>query len=157
MSRARMRTRELPLAVTAALALLLALGSARAGAETFGGLGRIGETTIRSGEAKGDVELEEHDAFVVEPSTGDFYIADEIEEPERMRVQKFDSEGNVLGEVLVKLGAAHEVEVRAIALDTEKHKLYVLADGYRGSESKHDPQDEAAAVIFSVSTEVHSG
>ena len=43
-----------------------------------------------------------------------------------------------------------------MALDAEKHLLYVLADGYRGSESKHDPQDEAAASIFSVSTEVHS-
>ncbi len=156
MSRARMRIFQLTLALASALALLLALGSALAGAETFGGLGRIGETTIGSGNKNGHVELEEHDAFVVEPSTGDFYIADEIEEPERMRVQKFDSTGKFLGQALVKLSAAHEVEVRAMALDAEKHLLYVLADGYRGSESKHDPQDEAAASIFSVSTEVHS-
>lgn len=156
MSRARMRIFQLSLALAAALALLLALGSALAGAETFGGLGRIGELTIRSGEGKGHVELEEHDAFVVEPATGDFYIADEIEEPERMRVQKFDSSGKFLGAALVKLSASHEVEVRAMALDAEKHLLYVLADGYRGSESKHDPQDEAAASIFSVSTEVHN-
>jgi len=156
MSHARMWIRQLMLAVMAALALLFALGSATAGAESFGGLGRIGELSIRSGEQKGHVELEEHDAFVVEPSTGDLYIADEIEEPERMRVQKFDSTGKFLGQALVKLSASHEVEVRAMALDPEKHKLYVLADGYRGSESKHDPQDETAASMFSVSTEVHN-
>jgi hypothetical protein len=151
-----MRTRQLTLVLTTALALLLALGSASAAAATFGGLGRIGELTIRSGETKGDVELEEHDAFVVEPSTGAFYVADETEEPERLRVQKFDGTGKFLGQAIIKLGAAHEVELRAMALDAEKHKLYVLADGSRSSSSKHDASDPAAAAIYSISTEVHN-
>jgi hypothetical protein len=156
MSRAPMRARHLALTLTAAFALLLALGPACAGAETsFGGLGRIGELTIRSGETKGDVELEEHDSFLVEPSTGDFYIADQIEGPhatELARVQKFDGAGKFLGQVEIKLSAAHEGELRAIALDAEKHKLYVLIDYNR--ETEHDANDAAAAVIFSVSTEV---
>ena len=69
---------------------------------------------------------------MVEAATGDFYIADKIEEPkERTRVQKFDSEGKFIAQALIKLsaGGEHEVELRAIALDAEKHKLYVLVDG----------------------------
>jgi len=149
-------TRRLALTLVAAIAVLLGLTAAPAGAETtFGGLGRIGEVSIRTGEAKGDIELEENDTFAVEPGTGDFYVVDFVEEPqERTRIQKFSSTGTFIAQALVKLGGGeHELEPRATALDAEKHKLYVLLDGERSSNSKHDASDLAAAEILTVSTE----
>ena len=93
---------------------------------------------------------------MVEAATGDFYVADKIEEPKEFtRVQKFDSEGKVIAQALIKLpaGGEHEVELRALALDAEKHKLYLLVDGERSTNSKHDSSDVAAAGIYSISTE----
>lgn len=155
MSRARMKT-PVALLLTASLALLLGFSVAQASATTFGGLGRIGELSIKTGFAKGDVELGENDGFVVEPATGDFYVLDQVEEPQELtRVQKFNPEGKSLAQAQIKLPNGHEVEPRALALDAQKHKLYVLIDGERSSTSKHDGNDVVAAAIVSVSTEAN--
>ena len=147
--------RRLTVMLTLALAGLMAAGVASASAQTtFGGLGRIGALTIKEGAGKGQLELEENDGFAVEAATGDFYVADQTEEPARTRVQKFGPEGKFIAQALIKLpGGEHEVELKAIALDAEKHKLYMLVDGERVSNSKHDSSDTAAAEIFVISTE----
>ena len=158
-----MRPAALCLRSNAALAILLALGAllavfaANAGAQTFGGLGRIGEVSIKAGPAKGHLEIGETDAFVLEAGTGDFYVADTVEnkkEEEVTRIQKFNGEGKALAETLDNLQNAHELELRAIALDPEKHVLYVLVDGVREG-TKYDDEKDAADEILSFSTEVH--
>ncbi len=148
----------LALTLTAALAML-GLSAASAGALTFGGLGRIGEVSIKGGSEKGHLVLGETDAFVLEEATGDFYVADRVEEPKKeeelTRIQKFNGEGKVLAETLIDLPNAHELELRALALDPEKQTLYVLVDGVREG-TKFDKEKDAAEAILSFSTVVHN-
>jgi len=96
---------------------------------------------------------------VLEAATGDFYVADRIEEPKKeeelTRIQKFNGEGKVLAEKVINLPNAHELELRAIALDAEKKTLYVLVEGAREG-TKFDNEKDAAVAILAFSTEVHS-
>lgn len=159
MTRAPLRNSlALALTLTAALAVLVQ-SAASAGAQTFGGLGRIGEVSIKGGSEKGHLEIGETDAFVLEEGTGDFYVADRVEienkkgeEEELTRIQKFNGKGEALAEKLINPPNAHELELRAITLNAEKHMLYVLVEGVREG-TKYDNEKDAAVEILSFSTQ----
>lgn len=121
-------TRRLLPALAFCALLFAALLTGSAGAELYGGLGRTGASTIKAGVsgAHGQVDPFTEHNFVVNSSTGAFYIADEIEEggKNRARVQAFGAKGEFVAENRVTIGPG--TSIGGLAVDPVKHKLYLL-------------------------------
>lgn len=132
---------------------------------TYGALGQLGAGKLKWGEEGklGEVEgLETHD-LAVDPTTGNFFIADLFEEGNHSygRVQEFDPTGEPLAESRVLLGEVKgkqpEVEGLRLAVDGEEHRVYLLvADNRVKGLRSFDDEIEAAAELWEFSTEVES-
>ncbi len=118
--------------------LLLALATlfasrARAAEPVFGGLGRVGASTIKPGsEGKpGQVVPTGTHNFAVDPKNGKFFIAEEIGEGTKTveRIQEFGPKGEILAEnkVSPKVG----ITLGGIAVDAEGGHVYMLVSELR--------------------------
>jgi PKD repeat protein len=130
--------RCLPLALAGALLLLIALVAASPAEAVYGGLGVVGtKITSGTGGLHGQVNAEGRPhghALAVNPETGQFYIADELQ-PEAgkptvaARVQEFSPKGEFLAENQVKypLREGSSVErVGGLAVDPTLKRVYLL-------------------------------
>lgn len=131
--------RCLLLALVGAMLLLSELGTARAGAAVYGGLGRVGAGVIKPGTGgKGQVDPTAGHNFAVDSKTGDFFIAEEFTEAGHnlVRIQAFGPKGEFLAENRVKLGTTIGSGLGGLAVDAEKNRLYMLEVRARPLESE---------------------
>ncbi len=131
------------LGLAAALALLLAIALAaasRAQAVPYGGLGPVGSTiTSGTGGGHGQVNPNREHAFVVDPETGDLFIADELQEKEKFvsRLQEFSATGGFLAENRIKLRVTERLGGLAIDPRAKSgERVYMLLDEERPEESE---------------------
>ncbi|HTR72679.1 MAG TPA: hypothetical protein VMG80_03710, partial [Solirubrobacteraceae bacterium] len=154
----------MPALIAAGLSIAVMLIPARANA-SYGALGQVGVGKLKWGEEGklGEVEgLEAHD-LAVDQTTGDFFTADLYEEGNHSygRVQEFDPTGEPLAETRVLLGEIKgkqpEVESLRLAVDGEKHRVYLLVADER-VKGLHSFDDEiaAAAELWEFSTLVEN-
>jgi hypothetical protein len=142
--------------VVAAVALLLLVGASAAGAETFGGLGSI--TSIpKAGEGPGEIDVGHPLGFAVEPQTGAFFVAEQIEKETHVGsgnftefavIEKFSSEGTFEGQAEFNIGATDKVH--DMTIDPEAKELYLLTVTESGE--KFHPQD-----VYEISTTLTAG
>lgn len=128
----------------AACALLLLAGAARA--ETFGGLGRVGETTISGGSGlnHGEVNAREGLDLASNTKNGDIYIASETSESAKhiVRVQTFSATGAFLAENKITTPAvAGGLTVDPTGGAHGEGRVYLLLDEER-PEQNAKPQHE---------------
>ena len=159
-------TRDLPsgpllrfaLMLTAIMLAALSL-SAAAQASVYGGLGKTDEAAITTGTegepGQVDPAGQTHGhAFAADPTSGDFFIADEFfnasgkqfcgkeEKKNYARVQEFSSgpDGHFLGAGCIRLRPAERVG--GLAVDSEAGKVYLLIDEERPEEQEIEEELE---------------
>ena len=126
--------RSLLLALACATALLAALGAASARAATYGGLGRVGASVIKPGNggAQGEVIPAGGHSFAVDTKNGDFFIAEEVTNGAKERVQEFGPKGEFLAEGSVP--GPQGTFLGGLAVDAEKNRLFMLENEARPEE-----------------------
>jgi hypothetical protein len=143
------------------LAVLAAAGTAGAAqADNYGEIAHFGA----KGTGSGEFDTSEGAGFGVDPTTNDVYVADLPDENDEFRIQRFDPSGpggayEPVAEVKFKPHDAEAKneepdEISNIAVDPEKHLIYVLASELRpAKEGKAiDPETYAATELFAYST-----
>ena len=146
------------LMLTAIMLAALSL-SAAAQASVYGGLGKTDEAAITTGTegepGQVDPAGQTHGhAFAADPTSGDFFIADEFfnasgkqfcgkeEKKNYARVQEFSSgpDGHFLGAGCIRLRPAERVG--GLAVDSEAGKVYLLIDEERPEEQEIEEELE---------------
>lgn len=141
---AMMRSRRQPalrFVLSALAAALLAAGAlAPSAGAAYGGLGRIGASTIKPGAGGGHGEVNPSGIvghnFAVDPTTGDMYIAEQVENVSEARLQKFGSKGEFLAENKIKLSSTNGFALAGLAVDHASEKVYLLIADQRQAENE---------------------